>query len=157
MELGDIINFLLIIAFAVVAPIIGAVSKRNKSKQQADKAATGANDSFVRDMEKASEQEMESAEHAVLDNHNLQNDGSGLSYQNHSYTSDFRQTSNKMAEFEKKSAKQDESRRRSQVTQKEMVRRNKKQDDPAEAARIARGFNIRKAVIFSEILNTKYF
>src|SRR6056297_2272483 len=82
MELGDIINFLLIIAFAVVAPIIGAVSKRNKSKQQADKAATGANDSFVRDMEKASEQEMESAEHAVLDNHNLQNDGSGLSYQN---------------------------------------------------------------------------
>jgi hypothetical protein len=156
MELGDIINILLVIAFAIVAPIVGAVSKRSKTKQQAGSSGQTNADGFGDDNQLV-DSEWESPESVNTDSRNLQTETAISESQKQAYNSTFTRSGNESDISDKNYTKINERKNERQVTSKELLRRNIKQVNSGEAVRIAKGFNIKKAVIFSEILNTKYF
>ncbi|MFW5767327.1 MAG: hypothetical protein ACOCXO_03055 [Bacteroidota bacterium] len=149
MELGDIINFLLVIAFVVVAPLVSALSKKNKQKQNATLPSENARAIF-------DEEGLEDAR----DPGNLQqsyeerrkNEESGNVYP----TVD-NEIEEKSDNWLQKSPKSPDINNDARQGYKQVIPGKRAHKSKAEAAMLAKSFDIKKAVIYSEIINTKYF
>ncbi len=159
MEVGDILNLLLIVAFAVGAPLISVLGKK--------KQKTESNTQPVQD----DREYINASWPADEDNTNLQTQSSPDTQ--HAYSDE--DIENKKNDIKKAYEQIDEQN----LTKSEVSSQKEKNSktgtmelkEPlnqdingvsqsktrSEASKIARGFDIKKAVIFSEILNTKYF
>jgi len=147
MELGDLFNLLLLILFVVIGPIIRALSKNNKNKAPVGNVSADSPKEFESllgtfsdEIDALRRKKAEAFESERMENtHNtnqktpfLTNELDDLTNANENTPND--SPANDLRESFKQNV-------------------NEKQN----ASDIAKSFDIKKAVIFSEILNTKYF
>ncbi len=139
MELGDIFNLLLLVLFIVIGPIVRAVSKKKKKQasianasQESPQGFESLMVSFTDEIETLRREKAEAFENERI-NIKAQNiEVDNLDSVNENMPTD------SPADDLRESFKQN-------------VNENQNASD------IAKGFDIKKAVIFSEILSTKYF
>ncbi|MDA3910514.1 MAG: hypothetical protein PF448_04050 [Bacteroidales bacterium] len=147
MELGDLFNLLLLVLFIVIGPIIRALSKNKKEKLRVQNVSQDSPQGFGsllgtfsdeiealrREKAEAFENErMNNTPNAIQNSAILTNENDDLNAANKNTPND------SPADDLRESFKQN-------------VNKNQNASD------IAKSFDIKKAVIFSEILNTKYF
>lgn len=149
MELGDIINFLLVIAFVVVAPLVSALSKKNKKKQNATVPGENAR--------------------AIFDEMGLEGSGDPGNLQQsyeerrkkeesgNAYRTVDNENEAKSDNWLQKPPKPPDINNDILQSYKQVMPGKRANKGKAEAAMLAKTFDIKKAVIYSEILNTKYF
>ena len=119
MEIGDLINLILVLFFAVGAPILGAVSKRRKAAQR----ASSNPNPLIENVESFFPEDIDEDESFVRNDIISEREQFVQKTETQNITEDNKQSV--------------------KVDQPEIETKEK--------------FPIRKAVIFSEILNTKYF
>lgn len=145
MEFGDLINILLILVFAVIAPIVSAVSKKRKNANAPVNNSQGAQgfdnviESFANELELLKEEKAEAFEEERV----------GL------YRSEAKPYLNVDLEAAQDAELDTMPSENSAETVKNALRDKLK--TASTGSEIARDFDIKKAVIYSEILNSKYF
>ncbi|MEA1874596.1 MAG: hypothetical protein U9N51_09250 [Bacteroidota bacterium] len=147
MELGDLLNLLLLILFVVIGPIVRALSKNNKKKalvgntsQDSPKEVESLLESFTDEIDTLRREKAEAFKSERIENtQNTNKNGTFLSNElDNLYAANENTPNDSPADDFRESFKQN-------------VKENQNASD------IAKSFDIKKAVIFSEILNTKYF
>ena len=155
MELGDIINLLLVIGFAVIAPIIGAISKKSAKKNKATNPASTQ-------LNEQKNQEGFDVMHEFLQNESKKSEKSNLQEEFQNISENSKSESNKSKEeTEYKSAKQENNHiynKTAKVPKPEKSSYMHKSKKSSNLNRkIVKDFDGKKAVIYSEILQKKYF
>lgn len=145
---GDIITFLLIIAFSVIFPIIGAVSK-NKAKKARSLSNTSNEQSF-NDVISSFSSDIEELRRKKAEAFGRREFAPEYAGYTEGMTEDVH-----VEEVIKPLEKVDKQ----EVNRVEELRESFKQNvnTDGSARSIANSFDIKKAVIYSEILDTKYF
>ncbi len=160
MESGDLLNILLIIAFAVGAPLLSLFGKKGTKTQKSsepDSEAQGFNfpDHPGSDDTKAQEQAAPGKNQAYIYS---DKDINNKNYQiNEAYKQINAQNTSKSDELMENGKNDDFVKRGIKQSLSQDISKNTLSKPSSKASKIARGFDIKKAVIFSEILNTKYF
>jgi hypothetical protein len=148
MELGDLFNLLLLVIFVVIGPIVRALSKNSKKKAVVGDASQGSPKGFESLLGSFSDEidalRREKAE--AFENERMSNDD-----QSESNVDSFLPNEIENLHSVNKNTPTDSPADDLRESFKQNVNENKNASD------IAKSFDIKKAVIFSEILNTKYF
>ncbi len=145
MEFGDLINILLILVFAIIAPIVSAVSKKRKNANAPVNNSQGAQgfdsviESFANELELLKEEKAEAFEEERV-------------HAQHSKAKPYLNVDLETAQEAELDIMPSEN---SANTVKKALRNKMK--TAKSGCEIAKDFDIKKAVIYSEILNSKYF
>jgi hypothetical protein len=143
MEIGDIINFLLILAFAVIMPIIGAFTKKKAKKtplgQQASTGFESVLSSFSDELAKFKEEKAESFDAEYSQSSYEKEEISTKPFLEHDLEHFYAETQTSLSE--KKYEQLDDNKAES--IEKSWIEENE--------------FELKKAIIFSEIIKPKYF
>ena len=154
MELGDIINLLLIVGFAVIAPIVGAITKKASKKNTLKKpAATESNSQQDQDIDLM--EEFYKNESKKSEKSNLQEEYKNISDQSDTKNEESLDNSENKYTNKENSNIYNQSNLLSNQHQKNFNHKSKKGSNLNR--KIIKNFDARKAVIYSEILQKKYF
>ena len=161
METGDILNLLLIIAFAVGAPLLSVLGKKKQKSKTTSQPADGAQGFFDAD---ESENDWDSDTHyqpASKNRHAYAYSEEEMLNKKNDIKRAFNQINDQNLTKNKASVQKGKNHDVNAGRIKQALNQDISDDlqsqPTSEAARIANSFDIKKAVIFSEILNTKYF
>jgi hypothetical protein len=151
METSDIINFLLVLAFVVVAPILRAVSKSKSNKNKLNASVSGANSQNKKSVFNSIVGEFLETQSGKENTENYnQNIPVDMNSNVESYQPevDSQHIGNDNKNIEKEKV-------RKNVDKEDVVEQQK--DRVNDFKKNLNDFDLKKAIIYSEILNTKYF
>jgi hypothetical protein len=148
MELGDLFNLLLLVLFVVIGPIVKALSKNSKKKAVVGDASQGSPKGFESLLGSFTDEidalRREKAE--AFENERMNNDE-----QDYGKVNPYLPNEIENLHLANKNMPTDSPADDLRESFKQNVNENQNASD------IAKSFDIKKAVIFSEILNSKYF
>lgn len=164
MDTGDIINLVLVVVFVVLAPLLGMLGKKKAARTAPSPQAHPEEDihGFETDnengvksgdlheqlqREKKQTQQQYNNHYIESKNEGKNNDNEQVNVQNLPKTEQ-KAKNEKYGTTESKTIKQN---------QNQNIRENSERKSKKTIEHIAKDFDIKKAVIYSEILNTKYF
>ncbi|MEA3449278.1 MAG: hypothetical protein U9Q98_12655 [Bacteroidota bacterium] len=161
METGDILNLLLIIAFAVGAPLLSVLEKKKRKSKTTFQPADGGQGFFNAD---ESENDWDTDTHdqpASKNKHAHAYSEEEMLNKRNDIKKAFNQINDQNLTKNKASVQKgknnDVNPRRIKQALNQDISDDLRSQPKSEAAKIVNSFDIKKAVIFSEILNTKYF
>lgn len=143
MEIGDIINLLLILGFAIGAPLIGFIAKKFNKDQNIQKQ----NNQVDKDQ---NERGFESLSEQYYNERGLQN-------QKDVNSNNIRSNPSKSDYIKDEKSDQAEKTAYQVNEESNNNKSNNKYLKDSGANKIAKEFDLRKAVIYSEIMDRKYF
>lgn len=151
MEISDIINFLLVLAFVVVAPILRAVSKSKSNKNKLNESVLGAKSQNKKSVFNSIVGEFLETQSVEGNSENCKQDiPVNLSSNTETYQPkiDIQHIENDNKNIEKEKVREN-------VKEEDVVDQQK--DRVNDFKKDLSDFDLKRAVIYSEILNTKYF
>ncbi|MGC9330358.1 MAG: hypothetical protein ACP5DZ_00595 [Bacteroidales bacterium] len=160
METGDILNLLLIIAFAFGVPLLSALEKKNQKSKTTSQPAGSAHGFFNAD---ESENDLDTNTHdqpASKNKYAYTYSDAEIENKKNDIKRAFNQINEQNLTKYKASVQNVENddidAGKAKAALNQEINKDLRAQPKSETAKIANRFDIKKAVIFSEILNTKY-